>query len=79
MKNAQTKEENYFIGWQCPRHSVNDLQLRYIRVEFLSPNTTSEIQPMDAGVIRNFKVHYKRHLMKHYVQCLDDTGKLGKN
>ena len=25
---------------------------------------------------RNFKVHYKRFLMKHYVQCVDDTEKL---
>ena len=73
-KMRRQKRKIILLVDNAPSHSVNDLQLRY--VEFLPPNTTSEIQPMDAGVLRNFKVHYKRHLMKHYVQCLDDTGKL---
>ena len=66
----------YTITMEKPSHSVHGLDLHYVRVEFLPPNTTSEIQPMDAGIIRNVKVHYKRHLMKYYVQCLDDNGQL---
>ena len=75
-KMRRQKRKIILLVDNAPSHSVNDLQLHYVRVEFLPPNTTSEIQPMDAGVIRNFKVNYKPHLMKHYVQCLDDTGKL---
>ena len=59
-------------------HITRDLELRFVRVEFLPPNTTSEIQPMDAGVIRNFKVHYKRHFLKHQLNMFDQDGSTEK-
>lgn len=31
-----------------------------VRIEFLAPNMTSRIQPLDAGIIRAFKAHYRR-------------------
>ena len=41
----------------------------------LPMNTSSHIQPMDAGTINNFKVHYiKRNLVKHYVRQIDEKG-----
>ncbi|XP_046555566.1 uncharacterized protein LOC124264826 [Haliotis rubra] len=38
-------------------------------MHFLPPNTTAHIQPMDAGIIRNFKALYKKSLVKHYITC----------
>ena len=35
-----------------------------IKVLFLPPNTTSRLQPLDAGVIKNFKVRYRKLLLK---------------
>jgi hypothetical protein len=37
------------------------LNLTHVEVAFLPPNTTSHLQPLDAGVIKSFKAHYKRN------------------
>ncbi|KAL2630849.1 hypothetical protein R1flu_015535 [Riccia fluitans] len=42
--------------------SVQD-QIRILRVEFLPPNVTAVYQPMDAGITRAFKTHYRKHLI----------------
>lgn len=41
-----------------------DLELSNVQLEFLLPKTTSKLQPVDAGIFQNFKVHYKKHLMR---------------
>jgi hypothetical protein len=46
----------------CSAHPKLDLS--NIRLEFLPPNTTSIIQPLDQGVIRNLKLHYRSELVK---------------
>ncbi|CAF1338757.1 unnamed protein product, partial [Rotaria magnacalcarata] len=48
-----------------------DVQLENIKLKFFPPNTTAKIQPMDQGIIRAFKVYYRRHLVKF---CLLDQG-----
>jgi hypothetical protein len=40
------------------------IELSNVRVHFLPPNTTSQIQPMDAGIIRNFKLKYKTRFVQ---------------
>jgi hypothetical protein len=37
----------------------------------LPPNTTAKLQPLDAGIIQNFKVHYRRRLLKRMLMALD--------
>ncbi|GAA5917852.1 hypothetical protein JCM5296_004402, partial [Sporobolomyces johnsonii] len=39
--------------------------LTNITLEFLAPNMTSHIQPLDQGIIRAFKVHYHRLYIRH--------------
>lgn len=57
----------------CAAHGhINNLKA--VRVEFLPPNTTSVLQPMDQGVIRTLKVNYRSRLLSRAVVCLD-SGK----
>lgn len=48
------------------------LNLSNVTLQFLPPNTTSHIQPMDAGIIRNFKLYYRKHHVRHLVRCVDE-------
>ncbi|XP_070582411.1 homocysteine-responsive endoplasmic reticulum-resident ubiquitin-like domain member 2 protein isoform X1 [Erythrolamprus reginae] len=42
-----------------------------VEVEFLPPNTTSLIQPMDQGIIRAFKALYTRNSLASIVEAMD--------
>ena len=44
----------------CPSYNAQGVTLSHVDIHFLPPNTTSKIQPMDAGVIMAFKRCYRR-------------------
>lgn len=44
-----------------------DVVLKNITLKFFPANTTAQIQPLDQGVIRTFKDHYRRHLIQHII------------
>ena len=50
-----------------------DLKDRFsnIRIIFLPPNTTSMLQPLDLGIIQNFKVHYRTLLLRFVLSKID--------
>jgi len=50
----------------CPAHPKID-RLSNITVVFLSPNTTSHLQPMDQGIIWNFKMNYRRLVIEKLI------------
>ena len=53
-------------------HSIT-YEPRNIQVEFFEPNLTSFVQPLDAGIIRCFKAHYRKAMCLHAID-LDDGG-----
>ena len=49
--------------------------LKNIKLVFLPQNTTSQLQPCEAGIIWNVKVKYRKQLLKHIVSRIDDGKK----
>ena len=46
--------------------------LQNIKLVFLPKNTTSQLQPSDAGIIRDLKVKYRKQLLKHVISRIND-------
>ena len=45
-----------------------------IKVLFLPPNTTSKLQPLDLGIIQNFKLHYRKLLMRFVLTKIEECA-----
>lgn len=52
----------------CPAHPKHIEGLQNVELFFLPPNMTSKIQPCDAGIIRAFKMHYRRRFYKNLLE-----------
>ena len=46
-------------------------ELTNITMYFLPPNTTSHIQPMDAGIIKNVKYFYRTEIIRRKINSID--------
>ena len=49
-----------------------DLHHEGVQIEFLPPNTTSLLKPMDQGVTRAFKSHYTGKCLQQLVDAIDE-------
>ena len=51
--------------WSLKGEAV-DAQNKFsnIKLVYLPPNTTSEVQPLDLGIIQNTKVHYRKYFLR---------------
>lgn len=47
----------------CSAHIVN-VRLTNVRLEYLPPNCTSVLQPLDQGIIRSVKAHFRKRLVQ---------------
>ena len=43
-----------------------------IKIIFLPPNITSKLQPLDLGIIQNFKVHYRKLFLRFVISKIDE-------
>lgn len=48
-----------------------ELKLSNINIIFLPPNTTAVCQPLDQGIIQNFKIIYRSFILKHLVREIE--------
>ena len=51
----------------------DELTTKYsnIKVCFLPANTTSKLQPLDLGIIQNFKLHYRKLFLRYVISKID--------
>ena len=54
----------------CAAHS-NDVKLTNVKLVFMPPNTMSLIQPMDQGIITNFRQHYRSLVLRHLMGVME--------
>ena len=54
----------------CTAHN-NIPALSNINVEFLPANTTSKLQPLDQGIIQNFKTFYRREVVDYILAVIE--------
>jgi hypothetical protein len=53
-------------------HKLDDgVELLNIRLQFLPPNTTSLIQPLDQGIIRCVKVYYRQRIVRKQLNAVE--------
>lgn len=70
--NSKMKRNKRFILLfldNCSAHSKLSTYSN-IRIEFLPPNTTSKLQPLDQGIIRSFKRFYRTEIVRFLIDCL---------
>lgn len=48
-------------------------ELSNVKIQYLVPNTTSKLQPLDAGIIAAFKVRYRSLFIKELVRKIDES------
>jgi hypothetical protein len=52
-------------------HKLNGVQLKNTELLFLPPNSTTRIQPLDAGIISSFKAKYKQKFIRYLLQQIE--------
>ena len=71
-KMVQQKRKVLLVLDNCPAHKLPPLKAT--EVVFLPPNSTSKLQPCDAGVIQNVKVHYRTMKVHQLIDHIEAGG-----
>ncbi|KAH8039617.1 hypothetical protein HPB51_007817 [Rhipicephalus microplus] len=67
--DEQMRKENrkiLLIVDNCSAHIVN-VRLTHVRREFLPPNNTSLLQPLDQGIIKSVKAEFRKRLVQRFI------------
>ncbi|XP_053886759.1 tigger transposable element derived 5-like [Malaclemys terrapin pileata] len=70
LRKLKQEEKALLLLDKCPAHTLAENLVSCdskIKVSYLLKNTTSEIQPLDQGIISVFKQNYRREMIKRMV------------
>lgn len=70
-KMAANKRKILMIIDNCTAHPVI-ANLKAIQLEFLPPNVTAVLQPLDQGVIHCFKSNYRKMLVRRMIAAMEN-------
>ena len=68
---AQKRKILFFVD-NCAAHPK--MEMSNVKPQFLPPNTTSTLQPLDAGIISTFKALYRKRFLQHLVAAIDEAS-----
>lgn len=69
---AQKRKVLLFVD-NCPAHPKTVAgKLKNIKLEYFPPNLTSILQPMDQGIIKNLKQHYRKRIIMKMLAHLEE-------
>ena len=71
-KLALRKKKAVLFLDNAPCHP--NVALSNIVLKFLPPNTTAATQPLDQGIIKSFKSHYRKAMLTRIVNCMDNAA-----
>ena len=72
LDNKMKKQKRKIILFMDNATSHPDyLKLKNANLVFVPPNTTSMLQPLDQGIIRSFKVRYRKLLLRHVLSQIN--------
>ena len=72
-KLINENRKNLLLIDNCPSHIIDESILNNIKLIFLPPNTTSKLQPLDNGIIKNFQVFYRKRLVSNLLATIENN------
>jgi hypothetical protein len=73
--NKKMRDENrniLLLVDNAPTHTLTEeVTLTNVIIHYLPPNTTTHLQPCDAGIIHSFKAHYKKLFLEKKINNFD--------
>lgn len=75
LDNRFVKEKRKILLFldNCAAHPQQIPGLKAIKLIFFPPNCTSVLQPMDQGIIKSLKAHYRRIQLVHMIHAVDNS------
>lgn len=73
---AQKRKIVMFVD-NCPAHPpAIGKTLKNVELVFFPPNATAKLQPMDQGIIKNIKVHYRKRIIRKIFASMENNPQL---
>ncbi|GBO99621.1 Tigger transposable element-derived protein 6 [Eumeta japonica] len=71
--HAAASESRRIDALRTAAHAHNDIpQMKAVKIQYLLANTTSKLQPMNQGIIKNFKSLYRKEVVRNMLDIMEE-------